>query len=276
MSIAVVTDSTADIPEDLVEKHNIHVVPAILIIDGQSIEDGKGLTRHEFYERMPTMQTTPTTSTPSAGKFHEIYEELFQQGYSEIISIHVSSLLSGIFNTANTASHAFNNRVHVVDSEQLSLGLGFQVLEAARAITEGLSMENVNLLIENIRARVRVFAMLDTLEYVRRSGRVSWARARIGALLQIKPFLEVKGGQVLSLGQARTRKKGIPQLMGMIQKLGPLEQLAALHTNAGKEAQKMLGNLNISLTQNPLVVNVTTIVGTHVGPNGLGFAAVVK
>jgi DegV family protein with EDD domain len=276
MSIAVVTDSTADIPQDLAEKHNIHVVPAILIIDGQSIEDGKGLTRREFYERMPTMKTNPTTSTPSAGKFHDIYEKLFQQGFQEVISIHVSSLLSGIFNTANMAGQAFNKRVHVIDSGQLSLGLGFQALGAAKAAAEGLSRQKIIQQIKDIRERVRVFAMLDTLEYVRRSGRVSWARARIGAMLQIKPFLEVKDGKVLSLGQARTRKKGIPQLMEMIQKLGPIEQLAALHTNAENEARKMLETLKIPMQQDPLVVNVTTIVGTHVGPNGLGFAAVVK
>jgi DegV family protein with EDD domain len=276
MSIAIVTDSTADIPQELAEKHKIHVVPAILIIDGQSIEDGKGLTRREFYERMPAMQTTPTTSTPSAGKFHEVYQKLFQQGYQEIISIHVSSLLSGIYNTANTAAQTFNDRVRVIDSEQLSLGLGFQVLAAAKAIAEGLSLEKVSQQVENIRHRVRIFAMLDTLEYVRRSGRVSWARARIGAMLQIKPFLEIKDGKVLSLGQARTRSKGIPQLMEMIRNLGPIEQLAALHTNAEAEARKMLEDLNISLPHPALIVNVTTIVGTHVGPNGLGFAAVVK
>jgi DegV family protein with EDD domain len=276
MSIAIVTDSTADIPQELAEKHKIHVVPAILIIDGQSIEDGKGLTRREFYERMPAMQTTPTTSTPSAGKFHEVYQKLFQQGYQEIISIHVSSLLSGIYNTANTAAQTFNDRVRVIDSEQLSLGLGFQVLAAAKAVTAGLSLDKVKQHVEDIRQRVRVFAMLDTLEYVRRSGRVSWARARIGAMFQIKPFLEIKDGKVLSLGQARTRSKGIPQLMEMIRNLGPLEQLAALHTNAEVEALKMLQDLRISLPHPALIVNVTTIVGTHVGPNGLGFAAVVK
>lgn len=276
MSIAIVTDSTADIPQELAEKHKIHVVPAILIIDGQSIEDGKGLTRREFYERMPTMQTTPTTSTPSAGKFHDVYQKLFQQGYQEIISIHVSSLLSGIYNTATSAAQAFSNKVKVIDSGQLSLGLGFQVLAAAKGAARGLSLDKVVQQVENIRQRVRIFAMLDTLEYVRRSGRVSWARARIGAILQIKPFLEIKNGKVLSLGQVRTRSKGIPQLIEMVRNLGPLEQLAVLHTNAESEARKMLENLNISLPDPVLIVNVTTIIGTHVGPNGLGFAAVIK
>jgi DegV family protein with EDD domain len=276
MRIAIVTDSTADIPLELAEQLNIHVIPAILIIDGQSIEDGKELSRREFYERLPSMQTSPTTSTPSAGKFHQIYESLIKQGFQKIISIHVSSLLSGIYNTAHTAAQAFGDRIHVLDSKQLSLGLGFQVLDAAKMVANGFSCEQVLQKIESTQARVHVFAMLDTLEYVRRSGRVSWARARIGSLFQIKPFLEIKDGKVLSLGQARTRKKGIPHLMGLLDHIGDIEQLAILHTNAEEDAHKIREKLTIMLEEQPLIVNVTTIVGTHVGPNGLGLAAVVK
>ena len=276
MRIAIVTDSTADIPHELAHHFNIHVIPAILIIDGQSIEDGKGLSRREFYERLPAMQTSPTTSTPSAGKFHEVYDSLIKQGFQKIISIHVSSLLSGIYNTAHTAAQAFGDHVHVLDSKQLSLGTGFQVLEAAKAIAKGFSVEKVLQKIESTRQRVRVFAMLDTLEYVRLSGRVSWARARIGSFLQIKPFLEVKDGKVLSLGQTRTRKKGIPHLMSLLDGIGQIEQLAILHTNAEKDAHDIREKLNIALVDQPFIVNVTTIVGTHVGPNGLGLAAVIK
>jgi DegV family protein with EDD domain len=118
--------------------------------------------------------------------------------------------------------------------------------------------------------------MLDTLEYVRRSGRVSWARARIGSLLNIKPFLEVKNGQVLSRGQVRTRKKGLEYLIEIFEKTGAVEKLAILHTNAEEEAQQFLSRLDINLPEPPMIVNVTTIVGTHVGPNGLGFSAVTE
>jgi fatty acid-binding protein DegV len=121
-----------------------------------------------------------------------------------------------------------------------------------------------------------VIAMLDTLEYVRRSGRVSWARARISGLLRIKAFLEVKEGTVFSLGEARTRQKGIERLMELIHKLGPMERLALLHTNAEGDARKILSDLNPQLSTEPLLVNVTTAIGTHVGPNGLGIAAVIS
>ncbi|MBU0511700.1 MAG: DegV family protein [Chloroflexi bacterium] len=275
MDIAIVTDSTADIPPALAEQHNIHVVPAILTIEGQSMEDGKGISRREFYERMPYMQTPPTTATPSAGTFQQVYERLFQQGCQSIISIHVASLLSGICNTAHVAAQSFGERVRVIDSGQLSLGLGYQALAAAESAAQGFPLNKVLQHIENVRQRVRVVAMLDTLEYLHRSGRVSWARARIGSLLRIKPFIEVKEGQALNIGQTRTRRNGIPRLMGLLYKMGSLEQLAILHTNAEADARQILANLNITLPAPPLVVNVTTIVGTHIGPNGLGFAAVV-
>jgi len=276
MSIAIVTDSTSDIPSELAKQYHIHIVPAILVIDGKSYEDGIGITRKELYERLPHMDTPPTTATPSAGTFQKLYEKLFKDGYQSIISIHVASLLSGIYNTAQIAAQTFNNKVWVIDSHQLSAGLGFQVLAAAEAVTKGDSLKKVLSVIENVRLRIKVVAMLDTLEYVRRSGRVSWAKARIGSLLDIKPFLEVKEGQIINLGQARTRRKGINHLIELCHRVGDVEKLAVLHTNAEDEAQQMLNQLKDIYSESPLVINVTTIVGTHVGPNGLGFAVVKK
>jgi len=276
MTTAIVTDSTSDLPNDLITKKSINVIPAILIINGKSLEDGSGITRRQFYEQIPEMKTPPTTATPSAGTFHEVYERLLQEGYESIISVHVSNSLSGIFNTAELAAKRFDGRVTVFDSGQLTLGLGFQVLAAAEAALSGRGPDQIKSIIEDVRERIRVFAMLDTLEYVRRSGRVSWARARIGSFFRIKPFLEVKDGQVYSRGQARTRKKGVQQLLTMFHKFGPVEKLAVLHTNAKDEAQLLLDTLNKKLEENPLIVNVTTIIGTHVGPNGLGFALVLE
>lgn len=276
MSIGLVTDSTADIPPEIADVHSIQVVPDIIVIDGKSIEDGIGLSRHDFYERLPELKSLPTTAAPSAGAFQTLYESLFQHGADKIISVHASSLLSGIYNAACIAAQAFNQRVYVVDSGQLSLGLGFQVLAAGEAIMDGLPIEVVLDRIADVRRRVHVIAMLDTLEYVRRSGRVSWARARLGSLLQIKPFLNVRNGQVLSLGEARTRKKGIARLRELALSLGPLERLAILHTNAEIEAHQLLESLKANTPLPPFVIQVTTVIGVHVGPKGLGIAAVTK
>ena len=275
MNIAVVTDSTCDIPYDLAEHYQIQVVPNILIIEGQSIKDDKQFSRQEFYTRLPEMRSFPTTATASVGVYEDLYQQLFNDGVNEIISIHAPHILSGIYNTATLAAQAFNGKVHVFDSGQISLGLGFQVLAVAEAIAQGLSMDAVITRLEDVQRRIRLVAMLDTLEFIRRSGRVSWARARLGNLLNLKPFVEVKDGLVLSLGEVRTRRKGIERLMEMLHRVGPIERLAILHTNAEKDARDILKNFAPQIDPPPLLVNITTVIGAHVGPNGLGFVTVI-
>ena len=276
MQIAIVTDSTADIPPEIVEQLQIEVVPAIIVMEGKSMEDGKGISRRDFYEKMPTLKVLPTTATPSSGTFHSRYQRLFQGGAQAILSLHVASQLSGIYNTAKMAAQAFGERVQVIDSGSISMGLGFQVIAAAEAAAQGLSLENITNHLNAIRENIRVIAMLDTFENIHRSGRVSWATARIGSLLRIKLFVEVLEGSVLNLGQARTRRKGINHLKDLIYKLGPLERLAILHSNAEADAQQMLADLDLDLPVLPYLVNVTPVIGTHVGANGLGVAAVLK
>jgi len=274
--IAIVTDSTADIPADYAERYLIHVIPNIIIIDGKSLEDGVDITRQEFYEKLVSMKTLPTTATASSGMYQQLYERLLGQGAKNILSIHASSLLSGIYNAAHIAAQEFQDRVRVIDSQQLSLGLGFQVLEAARAVSRGESLRAVLSILEDVRSRIRLIAMLDTLEYIHRSGRVSWARARLGNLLRIKPFVEVKNGSVLSLGEARTYQRGVARLRELLLHQGPIEQLAILHTNAEENARRFLSNLPLPLPENPLLVNVTSVIGTHTGPNGIGFTLVKR
>jgi DegV family protein with EDD domain len=276
MAIAIVTDSTADIPDRLVEQYQISVVPNVIVIDGKSVLDGKDISREEYYNRLPAMKAQPTTATSSPGMYQELYEKLLGKGARHILSIHAPKVLSGIFGAASAAAQAFEARVHVIDSQQLTLGMGFQVLAAAQAALQGASLEAIVSMVESVRRRARVVAMLDTLEYVQRSGRVSWTKARIGALLNLKPFVEVRDGQVLSLGETRTRRKGIEHLRELLYRLGPLERLAILHTNAEADAHQLLTSLTTDLPDDPLVVNITTIIGTHVGPNGLGFAAVIQ
>ncbi len=275
MDISIVTDSTADIPSDLIDKYQIQVIPNLIMIDGASLQDGVGISRREFYERLPWLDPPPTTATASSGVYYETYERLFRQGARYILSMHPSARLSGILNAASSAAQAFGEKVRVLDSGQVSLGLGFQVLAAAEAIYQGASLDNVLRLVKDVGNRVRLVAMLDTLEYVRRSGRVSWARARLGNLFQIKPFIELKEGTVFSLGETRTRTKGCQRLKEFLYKLGSLERLAILHTNAEQDARQFLAELQLNLPLPPLVINVTTVIGNHVGPNGLGFVAVI-
>lgn len=276
MKIGIVTDSTADIPSELAKINDIKVVPAILVIDGHSLEDGRGISREELYRRLPVMKMLPTTAAPSIGAFQKVYESLFNSGTDQIISIHVASNLSGIYNSAVVAAEAFGNRIRIIDSFHLSLGIGFQVLAAAEAARSGKQADEIQKVIEDIRKRIHLVAMLDSLEYVRRSGRVSWARSNIGNLLQIKPFLGIADGKVIRMGETRTRLKGIERLRKMLSDLGPLERLVVLHTNAEKDAIQFAEEFIKGVAHHPLIVNVTSVIGVHVGPNGLGFAAVTE
>ena len=161
----------------------------------------------------------------------------------------------------------------MIDSGQLSLGLGFQAIRAAHAAADG-SIEAVLDAIENIRQRLKVVAMLDTLEQLKRSGRVSWVRSSLGSFFRIKLFLEVQNGNVLRLGETRTRKKGILRLSALLQELGPVDQLSIVHTNAHEDAAAFAEQFKFLISDRPLICNVTTVIGTHVGVGGLGFIAV--
>jgi DegV family protein with EDD domain len=276
MKVAIVTDSTADIPAELVESNHIEIVPNLIIIDGKSFIDNEEISRVEFYNRLPQMKSLPTTATASSGVYQQLYERLFKQGFDNIISIHASQLLSGIYNAASNAAQAFSGRVHVVDSGQVTMSMGWQVVVAAELAVRRLPVDDILKQISDVHRRVRLIAMLDTLEYIKRSGRVSWARASLGGLLQIKPFIELRDGRVLRIGEARTRQKAQERLLEMLHALGPLERLAVLHTNAEADARYILARIKQNIPTRPFVINATPIIGTHVGPNCLGFAVVVQ
>lgn len=274
MKIGFVTDSTADLPVDLAGQHGIEIVPALVNIGSQSYTDGIEISREEFYVRLPELKPPPTTSSPSVGSFQERYEKLLRAGVDFVVSIHPPNDLSGVFNAARLAAENFGARVKVLDSGQVSLGLGFQVILAAEAAANGAILDEVMGLVSSVSQRVRLVALLDTIEYIHRSGRVSWAVAKIGGLLRLHPLVELRHGIVHRLGQARTRLQGIERLMEELNSWGPLERLAVLHTNAESAARQLLEEVRSKVTVQPLMVNVTTVIGTHVGPNGLGFAAV--
>jgi DegV family protein with EDD domain len=272
MSIRIVTDSTSDLPAEIAGRYQIEIIPNILNLDGQSFKDGEGMTREEFYARLPNLTNSPTTATASTGEYLALYDRIFQQGAEQIISIHPSASLSGIVNAASVAAQMSNKPVEVIDSGQVSLGLGFQVMAAAQAAQENCSFKEIIQLIHEVRYHTKLVAMLDSLEYVRRSGRVSWTKTHLAAFLDLKPIIELREGKVISLGEARTRKKGIRRLGDMLEKLGQVKHMVILHTNAQEEASQFQALYQHLSAQPTWTCNVTTIIGTHVGPRGLGFA----
>jgi DegV family protein with EDD domain len=278
MKLGIVTDSTSDLPQHLIDEHEIEVVPAVLVLDDKAYVDGKGISREEYYTRLPEMKRAPTTASPSTGDFTERFQKLFDAGCDHILYIHAAMELTAIVSVARMAAHDFRERITVLDSGSLSLGLGFQVLAAVQAKVEGLSLEGVLDAIRSTRERTKVIAALDSMEYLRRSGRVPGTVAALGGLLRIKPIVELLNGEVKPMGAVRTTRQAGQRIYNALQTLGPLERLAILHTNAEHRARQLLDELmqtvSQSIPRDILMVNVTPVIGTHVGPNGLGFAAV--
>jgi DegV family protein with EDD domain len=275
MSIRIVTDSTSDLSQQLIDQYRVTVIPNILAIDGNSYQDGTEISREAFYQHLSNLSNLPTTGSASLKKYEEVYKKLITGGARHILSIHAASTLTGIYSTACAAASSFQDRVTVIDSGQLSYGLGFQVLAAAEAVEKSCSIENALKEIEKTRQDIRVFAMFDTLKYLQRSGRISQIQFHIASLLQIRPLIELKNGQVINQGEFRTRKHSIQQLCSRLDSFGKLKSLVILHTNAEADAIELMNRYAPEVSGYVGVCNVTTVIGTHVGPNALGFAAVI-
>ena len=278
MSIRIVTDSTCDLPQKILDDHNIEVMPLYINIGEQGYLDGIEITRQEFYTRLPEFDPPPTTATPSIETFLELYDRLAKEGAKEILSIHISERLSATINVARKAAEQFKSiPVTVLDSMQVSLGTGFLVLEAARSIADGLHLKEILSKLESMHPRVFVFAALDTLEFLRRSGRMNGVVAGIGSVLQLKPILKMNQGDPTS-DRVRTREKALKHLLQLIKNVQPFETLALVHTNAPEAAEELWERVKAHFPElpNPLSVNVTPVLGAHLGPNAVGFALVQK
>jgi len=277
LTIKIVTDSTCDLPASLIQEYGISIVPLYINAGEQSYLDGIEMSRREFYERLPGWKTPPTTALPGVETFRQTYESLAAQGATEILSIHISVSLSGTVNTARLAAQQTGAApVTVLDSRQLSLGTGFLALAAAQAAAGGHTMAEIVASLEELIPRIHVFAALDTLEFMRRSGRVKGFQFGVGNLLNIKPILKMHNGAPKS-EKVRTHRRAIERLIQLVGNLGPLERLDLVHTNAPDEAEALrqrASHLFPSNQQPPLSVDVTPVIGAHIGPGAVGFACI--
>jgi DegV family protein with EDD domain len=274
MKIKVVTDSTNDLPPEIIEQYGITVIPMYINIGDQSFQDGIDITRKEFYNRLPQSDPFPTTAAPGIEQFTAVYSRLMGAGADQILSIHISSSLSAVMDVAHKAAEQFSGiPVTVYDSDQLSLGTGFQVQTAAQAAEKGLPLEEILAILKDQSSRSYVFAALDTLEFLKRGGRMNSVMAGLGSLLQIKPILTMHAGNP-GAERVRTKERALQRLIEMTAELGELEQLALVHTNAGEEAialWQQAKHLAPDLVT-PLSVDVTPVLGAHLGPGAVGFA----
>lgn len=276
--IHIVTDSTATMPPDLIQKHQIAVVPLIVQMGNQTFHEGVNLTQEEFFKRLPATNPLPTTSQPSPADFQEVYAKILSHSdEAEIISLHLSSELSMTYNSAvNGAKEVQPDKISVVDTRTVSAGLALLVLIAVKMTNIGKSRQEIVKALESYSQQSQLLFTLDTLEYLRRGGRIGGARALIGSLLRIKPILELQNGRLGPGKRARSRRKALQLIIKQLSESFSNQPLWAAIANAQSNDldlfQTMLqDNLNI---QEFITCQIGPVVATHTGPNTLGVAVI--
>jgi DegV family protein with EDD domain len=273
--VGVVTESTADIPDDMVAELGIVVVPSYVVFGSESYRDGVELTKQEFFEKLATTHIIPTTATPPPAVYEDAYRQLAEVT-DQIVSIHLAANLSGLYGAASLAAgNVPELEIAVLDSEQVSMGYGWLVVAAAEAAREGKSLEQIVALVEDMKRRAWLLAVLDTLEYIYRGGRVSWVQALIGTLMQVKPIVEVRRGEVKPLERARTRARSIDRLLDRVLALGPLERAIVLHANTPELAERVADRLQPLAPGWPRLIGQAGVtVASHAGPGAVGIACI--
>lgn len=276
MSVRIVTDSTADLDPKLAAEHDITVVPLSVLFGDEELLDGVDIDSAAFFERLEHETVLPTTSQPSPGAFREVYQRLADDGATEILSIHLSEKLSGTLDSARQGAQGIEGvRIELVDSEFTTLALGLGVLAAAQALEGGASLDEARALAESQFRRTECLFLVDTLEYLRRGGRIGRASEVLGSLLKVKPLLSLQHGEVEPIGRVRTKQKAIDDMLRRIAELGPIEQMMAAHAASHDDFQQVCERMRALAPGVPLVTGeVGPVIGVHAGPGLLAVAAV--
>lgn len=274
-SIRVLTDSTADLSVETAQRLGIRILPLHFSLEGEDYCDDGTLDRSCFYQRLAQSGEMPQTAAPGVGEILTFYEELVTEGAEDIIAIFLANSLSSTQANAQLAARELGGaRVHLLESGQISRGLGFLVQAAAEALARGATVVEVKELVIALRQRTYIIGVLDTLEYLKRSGRVSWVTAQLGQWLKVKPLIAFHAGEARLWGRVRTRRRARAWLLRQVAEAGPLERLVLLHSDLAEESWMALHEAMQPYApcgQLP-VVEVNPIFGTHIGPQGVGVA----
>ncbi|GIO55454.1 DegV family protein [Paenibacillus cineris] len=273
----IVTDSTADIPEDIAKQHDIHVVPLRLMFGEDTFEDGVDISAEVFYKRLVQSEQLPTTSQASPADYMQVYQEIMNEyPGSPIISFHISSGLSGTYQSATIAKSMLEGDpdITIVDSKSASYGFGLLVVHAARLAAEGKTVEEIVRSVEEVRRQRKLYFLVDTLEYLQKGGRIGKAAAMIGNLLNIKPILSIdEEGIIYAVEKVRGRKKALARILERFREdLGGVQNInvAVGHTADPASAEPVLEDLSRDFRlQEVILTNIGPVVGTHVGPGTL-------
>lgn len=272
--VAVVTDSAASLPQELVELYGIRVIPLLMIFEQQTYRDGVDMTPAEFYQRLQRENELPTTSTPSLGEFVRAYEEAGRRRQG-VVSIHLATELSQTYGAASQAAKMVGSApVHVLDTRTALMAQGFVALVAAKAASSGADVATVIRVAQDTMRRARFFLMVDTLEYLHRGGRIGGAAALVGSALRLKPILQVTEGRVEVVERPRTRSRAIERMLElMVREVGDAPaHLCVMHADALEAAEELRARVSTRLDcVESYLTEFTPAVGTHTGP-GLGLA----
>lgn len=274
--IVVVMDSTAYVPEEALGDLNVPVIPLWLLWGGERFRDGVDIDPSEFYRRLPEMREFPTTSQPSAGEFVDFFHRVGAEA-DAVVGIFISSKLSGTVPNAQAAQAQLSRpEIRVVDSLSTSMGMGFVVLEAARAAAAGKSLDEVVAVAEDVRDRVGIVFVVDTLEYLHRGGRIGGAKRFVGTALNIKPLLHLDEGAIEPLGQVRTKRRAVAQMLDSVEEQlagRPMVAAAVLDVNSPEEGDALAAQVEERFRVSPVYrTTVSPVIGAHVGPGTVGMA----
>ena len=276
MTLRIVTDSTCDLPYEAIQALGITVVPLSIIFGDEELMDGVDIQADQFFRRLERDPNLPRTSQPSPALFTRAYRRLIEEGATEILSIHLSSKLSGTVESARQAAQGIEGvRIEQLDSGNVSLALGIGVMEAAKAARAGASLDVARDLAADVFRRTHIFVTLDTLEYLRRGGRMSRGQKWIGTLLQVKPVISLQDGEVVPIARVRTRQRAIEDIVRRCGDLRPLEHLFVLHSTTPDEAAYLRDRIAALDTHAPITIGrITPVVGVHGGPGLLAVGVV--
>ena len=274
MSIRIVTDSACDLPEDVVVDHGIRIVPLAIRFGDEELVDREELSTSEFWARCAQQETLPETAAPAPGQFETAYRELAAEGATGIVVVSLSGALSATMQSAELAARSVADTipVRVVDSRSVSMGLGTIVLACARAAESGSSLDEIEQLAHDLAARTKVFGALDTLENLKKGGRIGNAKAFLATALAIKPIIEVVDGQVEEGGKQRTRSKALKFLVEKVREYeGSMTDLAVLHADCS-DVDQFVEMLRPHYAGEIVVGEIGPVIGTHAGRGTIGVA----
>jgi DegV family protein with EDD domain len=278
MAVRILTDSTADIPREQAQALGISVVPLTVFFGEEAFLDGIELDNAGFYARLQASRISPSTSQPTPAAFQEAYAQLIEEGADAIISVHVSSKLSGTYQSACNGRDALPDDmkkipIEMVDSETVSMGMGLGIMQAAKEAQQGLGLEEIKAHLLDRLSRTRLLFVLDTLEYLKRGGRVGGAQALLGNMLSIKPILSFKNGMIIPVERPRTRSKAYGRIAQLVGEMQQPEQMAVIESDA-EVGQQLVQALKEVYRGDIPTYPLGAVVGTYAGPGTAGVAVV--